>query len=96
MSGMDNSNSDELDDIYTGDLVELVVQPAVWGMAVGFEGSLVHVRLVDGSRQVFHEYELRKMAGTEPPAQQEDSNVIPVDFTKKARLDGNTKTKGRA
>lgn len=84
----------EEDDIYTGDLVELVVQPAVCGMAIGFEGSLVHVRLVDGSRQVFHEYELRKMAGVD--AQPKDSNVIPVDFTKKVRLDGNTKTKGMA
>jgi hypothetical protein len=86
--------TEQEDDIYTGDLVELVVQPAVWGMAIGFEGSLVHVRLVDGSRQVFHEYELRKMAGVDAPP--EESNVIPVDFTKKVRLDGNTKTKGRA
>lgn len=84
--------TEQEDDIYTGDLVELVIQPAVWGMAIGFEGSLVHVRLVDGSRQVFHEYELRKMAGAQPG----ESNVIPVDFTKRVRLDGNTKTKGRA
>lgn len=90
--------TEQEDDIYTGDLVELVVQPAVWGMAIGFEGSLIHVRLVDGSRQVFHEYELRKMAGVEAPpdSAREDSNVIPVDFTRGVRLDGNTKTKGRA
>lgn len=84
----------EEEDIYTGDIVELVVQPAVWGMAIGFEGSLIHVRLVDGSRQVFHEYELRKMAGVEPDNAKQADNVI--DFTKERELRVNTKTKGRA
>ena len=86
---------DNEDEIFTGDLVELVVQPKVWGMAVGFEGSLVHVRLVDGSRTAFHEYELRKMAGPGSEPAKED-NVIQVDLTKKVRLDKDTKTKGTA
>lgn len=83
----------EEDDIYTGDLVELVVQPRIYGMAIGFEGSLIHVRLVDGSRQVFHEYELRKMAGVEAEPVRND-NV--VDFTKAVADLKAAKTKGRA
>ncbi|MCG7507097.1 hypothetical protein [Mesorhizobium retamae] len=95
MSGNNGGDDTATEDIYAGDLVELVVQPAIYGMAIGFEGSLVHVRLVDGTRAAFHEYELRKMAGVTPPAD-EDSNVIPVDFTRGVRMDRNTKTKGAA
>lgn len=86
------------DFIEIGDLVELVIQPAIYGMAIGFEGSLVHVRLADGSRVLFHEYELRKMTGADPEpvrngASQEEDNVI--DFTK-ARDLRSAKAKGMA
>lgn len=84
--------TDEYEEILLSDLVELVVAPNIWGMAIGFEGSLVHVRLADGQRTVFHEYELRKMAGAEPAADEAD-NVI--DFTK-ARDLRNAKTSGAA
>lgn len=86
------SKPDE-DMIYPGDLCELVVQPRIWGMAIGFEGSLVHVRIFDGSRQMFHEFELRKMAGYEPEPEPAKENVI--DFTKAVDL-RKAKTKGAA
>lgn len=92
--------SDERDDIFTGDLVELEIDSRIWGMAIGFAGSLIYVRHMGGSVGAFHEYELRKMAGRD---ETDDSskenlpdNVIPVDFTKSVRLDANTETKGAA
>lgn len=87
---------DDEDMIYPGDLVELVVQPRIWGMAVGSEGSLVHVRIFDGSRQLFHEFELRKMAGQDPEPKDglEADNV--VDFTKFAADLKKAKTRGVA
>ena len=73
--------SDECECVRLEDLVELVVAPAIWGMAIGFEGSLVHVRLPDGSRAIYHKYELRKMAGRDGPLPgKEEDNVI--NFTK--------------
>lgn len=87
---------DDEDMIYPGDLCELVVQPRIWGMAIGFEGSLVHVRIFDGSRQMFHEFELRKMAGQdpEPKGGLEADNV--VDFTKFVADLKKAKTRGVA
>lgn len=93
---------DDEDMIYPGDLCELVVQPRIWGMAIGFEGSLVHVRIFDGSRQMFHEFELRKMAGYDPdpePAKEATpakGNDNVVNFTRAKELRANTKTKGAA
>lgn len=87
---------DDEDMIYPGDLVELVVQPRIWGMAVGSEGSLVHVRIFDGSRQLFHEFELRKMAGQDPEPEPAKENDNVVNFTRAKELRANTKTKGAA
>lgn len=82
--------------IETGDLVELVVQPLIYGMAIGFEGSLIHVRLTDGRRVAFHEYELRKMAGVVGDATVgEVPTADIIDFTK-ARDLRTAKTRGVA
>lgn len=92
----DNTPHDDEDMIYPGDLCELVVQPRIWGMAIGFEGSLVHVRIFDGSRQMFHEFELRKMAGHDPEPDEPKENDNVIDFTRAKELRANTKTKGAA
>lgn len=86
-------NNDEYEEIYTSDLVELVVNKDVWGMAIGFAGSLIYVRLATGAVVPFHEFELRKMAGRDEPPAKENDNVI--DFTRAKDL-RNAKTKGAA
>lgn len=86
---------DDEDMIYPGDLVELVVQPAVWGQAVGFAGSLVFVRLNAVTVLPYHEFELRKMVGHEPPAKEEIPDNV-VDFTKFAADLKKAKARGMA
>lgn len=94
------SKQDSEDDfIGIGDVVEHRMNTNVFGIVIGFAGSVVYLRLSPTLAVVsFHEWELQPLGEDEyhePPAKEED-NVIPVDFTKGVRLDKNTKTKGVA
>ncbi|MFU0504158.1 hypothetical protein [Pseudaminobacter sp. NGMCC 1.201702] len=97
MSG--NSNTDD-DFIGIGDVVEHRMNTDVFGVVIGFEGSLLHVRLSPSLVVAkFHEFELRMVEDDEyepEPKEAEPSNVIKVDFTKRVKLDKNTKTGGAA
>jgi hypothetical protein len=89
-------HDDDEDMIYPGDLVELVVQPSVWGQAIGFAGSLVFVRLNAVTVLPYHEFELRKMAGQDPdPKGGLDADNV-VDFTKSVADLKKAKTRGVA
>ena len=87
------------DDISYGDFVEHKCNTNVFGVAIGFEGSLVHVRLSPSlTVAVFHEVELRLLEDDEyhgPEVAAVDGGNV-VDFTKAAALRADTKTKGAA
>lgn len=84
-----------------GDVVEHRMNPDVFGVVIGFEGTLITVRLSDSLATArFHECELRPFESDEyepePDAPQRADNVTYVDFTKAAALRADTKTKGAA
>lgn len=77
-----------------GDWVEHRANTNVFGIVIGFEGSLAIVRLSSSLAVMrFHEFELQAMdAGDE--IEPESDNVI--DFTKERALRANSKTEGAA
>lgn len=89
------------DCIELGDVVEHKMNTNVFGIVIGFSGSLILIR-VSPSLEVlqFHEWELDLVEDADlPPAQAEDddTNVIRgVDFTKSGRLTPDTTTEGAA
>lgn len=88
------------DDFGMGDVVEHKMNTKVFGIVIGFMGSLVGIRVSPSLNVLwFHEWELRLAENEEyePPVGDEepgDSNV--VDFTKARELRANTPTKGVA
>ncbi|MFC5584477.1 hypothetical protein ACFPOD_05095 [Nitratireductor kimnyeongensis] len=79
-----------------GCLVRHVMNPAIVGVVIGYEGSLVLVRLASMQVIKLHEYELTAAGDDgegEPALVDEDDNVI--DFTK-ARDLRTAKTRGAA
>lgn len=91
------ANEDEYETINMGDLVELVIDPSTYGMAIGFQGSLVIVRVNAITIMHFHEFELRKMTGVDPGDEDDIPEDNVINFTDaKAKLTANTKTRGAA
>lgn len=77
-----------------GCLVQHVMNPAIVGVVIGYEGSLVLVRLANMKIVKLHYYELTAAGDEgEPALADEDDNVI--DFTK-ARDLRTAKTRGAA
>jgi hypothetical protein len=88
------------DFIGIGDVVEHKMNTNVFGIVIGFAGSVVYLRLSPRLRVAsFHEWELRLLdddGGPEPDEPARADNVVPVDFTRGVKLTKNTKTKGAA
>lgn len=82
----------ENDDLLNyGDVVEHRMNTNVFGVVIGFQGSLVGIRLSPSLAVAwFHEWELR----LDEPSGAAADNVI--DFTKARELRANTPTKGVA
>lgn len=91
----------DCDCIEIGDVVEHKMNTAVFGIVIGFMGSLVLIR-VSPSLQVlqFHEWELSLAEDDELPPDaatvDDDTNVVKVDFTKRRPITPDTKTGGAA
>ncbi|NNH56953.1 hypothetical protein HLI01_09045 [Rhizobium laguerreae] len=93
----------DCDCIGIGDVVEHKMNANVFGIVIGFMGSIILIR-VSPSLEVlqFHEWELDLVdddgVPTPPTATKQavDDNVIPVDFTKRRPLKRNTPTEGAA
>jgi hypothetical protein len=83
--------------IELGDVVEHKMNTNVFGIVIGFSGSLVWIR-VSPSLEVlqFHEWELDFVDddGLPVPAVVDSADVI--DFTKERQLRKSTKTRGAA
>jgi hypothetical protein len=90
----------DCDCIEIGDVVEHKMNTNVFGIVIGFSGSLVIIR-VSPSLEVlqFHEWELALMDNDDAPpapAAEIDDNVVQVDFTKGRDLTKDTTTEGAA
>lgn len=86
-------------DVEEGDFVEHRANPDVYGVVIGFEGSLVIIRLSPSLATVrYHEYELRAIDDDEydgpDDVAAERGNVI--NFTKAVELRRDTRTEGVA
>jgi hypothetical protein len=92
----------DCDCIGIGDVVEHKMNTNVFGIVIGFMGSIVIIR-VSPTLDVlqFHEWELDVVEDDEVPPplaakQPVADNVVQVDFTKKRRLRPDTTTEGAA
>lgn len=93
----------DCDCIGIGDVVEHKMNTNVFGIVIGFMGSIILIR-VSPSLEVlqFHEWELDIVDDDDVPTppvaakQPVDDNVIQVDFTKRRPLKRNTPTEGAA
>jgi hypothetical protein len=87
--------------IEIGDVVEHKMNTSVFGIVIGFSGSLVLIR-VSPSLEVlqFHEWELDPVDDDEVPpidrATAEDNVIRGVDFTKGRHLTPSSDTEGAA
>lgn len=93
----------ECNSIELGDVVEHRMNTNVFGIVIGFSGSLVHIRVSPSlAIMSFHEWELDLVENDElppPPTATKETapdNVIQVDFTKGRKLRPDTKTEGAA
>ena len=94
----DRDRCADCDCIDIGDVVEHRMNTNVFGVVLGFEGSLVHIRVSPSlATYKFHEWELRLLDDDdefdEPEGGEslpEDGNVVPFTLT------AATKTKGAA
>jgi len=86
----------EEDLIGVGDVVEHKMNSDVFGIVIGFMGSLVAVRVSPTLATLwFHEWELQILQADQPEnTPSEEDNL--VDFTKAKELRANTKTRGVA
>lgn len=86
----------DCDCIGIGDVVEHKMNTNVFGIVIGFAGSVVYLRVSPSlATLAFHEWELRPMdddGEPEPDGGLEADNVVPVDFTRGVKLTKNTKT----
>ncbi len=93
----------DCDCIGIGDVVEHKMNANVFGIVIGFMGSIILIR-VSPSLEVlqFHEWELDLVDDDDLPTppvaakQPVDDNVIQVDFTKRRTMTRKTKTEGAA
>jgi hypothetical protein len=84
-----NKPDNEIDDWYFGygDVVEHRMNTDVFGVVIGLEGSLVHVRLSPSLAVAkYHDCELRPIEDDEY-REPEGGNVVRVDFTKREKLE---------
>lgn len=82
-----------------GDVVEHKMNTSIYGIIIGFSGSLITIRAAPHlATLTFQEFELqhRDDFEDEPPAVDEDEPDNVINFTKAAALRANTKTKGAA
>lgn len=92
----------DCDCITIGDVVEHKMNTDVFGIVIGFSGSLIYIRVSPSLAVLsFQEWELQICEDEElpPPKAEEpvDDNVIfGVDFTKGRQLRRTTKTEGAA
>lgn len=89
----------DCDCIHEGDVAEHIMNPDVFGVVIGFMGSLVGLRVSPSLNVLwFHGFELRPVSDGEPEPEPDEpaeaDNVI--DFTRVKELRANTKTKGAA
>jgi hypothetical protein len=89
------------DCIELGDVVEHRMNTNVFGIVIGFSGSLVLIRASPSLEVLqFHEWELDAVGDDEPTVtatEDDETNVIRgVDFTKSGRLTPETTTEGAA
>lgn len=95
------SQHQDEDFIGIGDVVEHKMNTNVFGIVIGFAGSIVYLRL-SPSLQVasFHEWELQLLDDDGEPLDSKEvevaDNVIQVDFTKARKMNEKTPTKGMA
>lgn len=86
--------------IEIGDVVEHKMNTSVFGIVIGFSGSLVLFRVSQTLEVLqFHEWELEVVDDEDVPPPEEDAddtNIVRVDFTKGARLRPDSKTEGAA
>lgn len=88
---------DNCDCIHVGDVVEHKMNTNVFGIVVGFMGSLVGIQVAPTLEVLwFQEWTLRVVDDERYDGGDGEDNVVPVDFTKKVRLDKKTKTRGAA
>lgn len=90
----------DCDCIHTGDVVEHIMNTDVFGVVIGFAGSLVALRVSPSLATLcFHEWELRHVDDDEVPPSGDEDEVDPasnvVDFTKAVDL-RRAKMKGAA
>ncbi|MBB6299954.1 hypothetical protein [Rhizobium leucaenae] len=93
----------DCDCIGTGDIVQHKMNANVFGIVIGFMGTIVIIRVAPTLEVLqFHEWELDLVDDDDMPTppvaakQAVDDNVIPVDFTKRRPLKPNTTTEGAA
>lgn len=76
------------DDFGIGDVVQHKMNPDVFGMVIGFAGSVVSVRLCPTLAVVmYHDFELEFVPEFTSADGAAAQNVIRVDFTKKRKLE---------
>lgn len=86
--------------IHEGDVAEHIMNTDVFGVVIGFMGSLVGLRVSPSLNVLwFHTFELRRIDGDDeytPPAKADVPEGNVIDFTKARDLRADTDTKGRA
>lgn len=95
----DNHAGCDCDCIFPGDVVEHKMNTNVFGIVIGFAGSLISIRLSPSLAVAqFHEFELRKLEdddGYDGGAEQDEPEDNVIDFTKAVDL-RKAKAKGAA
>ncbi|MBY5553766.1 hypothetical protein J0664_05855 [Rhizobium leguminosarum] len=93
----------DCDCIGTGDIVQHKMNANVFGVVIGFMGTIVIIRVAPTLEVLqFHEWELDLVDDDDVPTpptaakQPVDDNVIEVDFTKRQIMTRKTKTEGAA
>lgn len=90
----------DCDCIGIGDVVEHKMNTDVFGIVIGFSGSLIYIRVSPSLAVLsFQEWELQIVEEDDVPPKAEEpisDNVIKVNFTKGAKLRSGSKTEGAA
>jgi hypothetical protein len=94
------SGACDCDEFHLGDWVECKLNTDLFGIVVGDAdfGRYVNVQLAGSlGTMPFHAVTLRHIEPKTPPAaEDDDTNVVHVDFTKPRSLDATTTTEGAA
>lgn len=86
----------ECDCIHEGDIARHILNPEVFGVVIGFQGSLVGLRLATSLTLVwFHTFELRRVDDWRDGGSKQELPDNVVDFTKEVEL-RKAKAKGSA